>query len=1209
MIIKSKLLRLTSLLLLIVSCGGGGGSSQKLNHAKQALDVEIASITTNVSGIVASDAVEFEVNFTSAVSQLDISSFELVGSSNGATIQSVTKISNTKYNLVVSLPSNASGSFKLASKDQDEKESIPVEFNRTLGSIVTDVESPSSLSTINYTIDFGREVQGVDVSDFVINNSPSGLSIGSVTTSDNQNYTISILTTNNIFQTLRLDLISSHNITDMLANPLPAIHLTGEVIVVDTIVPTTPASIAPVEAPAPNASSIEYVINFGEEVENVDVSDFYIEGLPAGVTVSSVTTTDGQNYVVTVEIADGVEADIELKMDENHNITDTAGNSVPAVEVASDVISIDTKDPEVSVAGVSTSASPISNVSPLSYTIDFGEVVENVDVGDFSLEGNPVGVTISGVTTSDNQTYTVTVDVDNGVTANVQLNLNEDHDIVDSSGNALAAVAIDGEAVTIDRDAPVSPSEIATSESGPSNASSFEYTITFPEAVSNVDASDFSFEGNPAGLSITNIATSDNTTFTITVGVASGFEGEVQLNLNSGHNITDLAGNIVPASQVDGAPVEFDRKKPELLAASIIRASGAPQLVTGESADFEVTFSEAVSNVDASDFSLNFTGSAEASISNITTLDNIVYIVTVNAFDGDGNIDLQLADVDNDITDSVGNTLENSNVDGAQVYTVDKTSPTVAITSSETSPTTTTPIPFTVTFSEDVDGFTSADLTVSAGTISNFTTVNAKTYTFNLTPVSDATYTIDIAAGAAQDASDNDSLAATQMSMEYAEESSTCAEGGVLFAEYCWYQITSNQVSCNDLCADKGGYHLATRFFAGSDGSYANCVDVAQMINPSATAESGPSYTSSNDNYGCNIRSNGKVYRGGQTTSPYATSTRDIICACRGGSQSVPPTNVTGLAAENLGVDGIKLTWGGAAIGNYEYKISYAQGGVAPADCSSSQVTVTEEMAYITNLTAGTEYSFRVCSSSGDGEYSDSVGSTISQTTEAIDPVAVASRPVLENSFRQSFDDDETTISGNVTVSGTNTLLMVLIENPMDSEDPIPLDAGDVTANGQVLTKLSDVNTNYMWGGKFQVWYLVNPASGVNTVTVNFNEEVEGSYLHLTSFSGVNQASPFGTITTRNHNQNSNTEISVTSGQDRLIYGARTNTMMTMMTSYTIHYPTNFVLNHSRMFMGFFYHSQVFIYNSGSNYTFYGKYNDTSIVEEGLVLIPLMPVE
>src|SRR5262249_33565410 len=93
--------------------------------------------------------------------------------------------------------------------------------------------------------------------------------------------------------------------------------------------------------------------------------------------------------------------------------------------------------------------------------------------------------------------------------------------------------------------------------------------------------------------------------------------------------------------------------------------------------------------------------------------------------------------------------------------TFDNVAPTATITTTATDPTSVNPIPFTVTFSEDVTGFTASGLTITNGTASNFTMVNAHTYTFDVAPTADGLVTVQVNAAAAQDAAGNDNTQAT----------------------------------------------------------------------------------------------------------------------------------------------------------------------------------------------------------------------------------------------------------------------------------------------------------------------------------------------------------------------------------------------------------------------------------------------------------------
>lgn len=49
--------------------------------------------------------------------------------------------------------------------------------------------------------------------------------------------------------------------------------------------------------------------------------------------------------------------------------------------------------------------------------------------------------------------------------------------------------------------------------------------------------------------------------------------------------------------------------------------------------------------------------------------------------------------------------------------------------------------------------------------------------------------------------------------------------GGVMVGCYCWY-LSNTYGSCTQVCASHGGYHEATRTYAGSDGTDSNCWEV-----------------------------------------------------------------------------------------------------------------------------------------------------------------------------------------------------------------------------------------------------------------------------------------------------------------------------------------------------------------------------------------------
>lgn len=96
--------------------------------------------------------------------------------------------------------------------------------------------------------------------------------------------------------------------------------------------------------------------------------------------------------------------------------------------------------------------------------------------------------------------------------------------------------------------------------------------------------------------------------------------------------------------------------------------------------------------------------------------------------------------------------------------------PTIAISSSEIGSgdkSNDASIGLTFTISEATDDFTADDISVSAGTLSNFTESSSTEYTATFTPSGDATYTIDVNANVLTDPAGNGNTAATPFSWTY----------------------------------------------------------------------------------------------------------------------------------------------------------------------------------------------------------------------------------------------------------------------------------------------------------------------------------------------------------------------------------------------------------------------------------------------------------
>jgi hypothetical protein len=102
---------------------------------------------------------------------------------------------------------------------------------------------------------------------------------------------------------------------------------------------------------------------------------------------------------------------------------------------------------------------------------------------------------------------------------------------------------------------------------------------------------------------------------------------------------------------------------------------------------------------------------------------------------------------------------------------IDNTAPTATLSTTAGSSTGVSPIPFTVVFSEGVTGFGAGGLTITGGTLTGGSlSGSGTTYTFAVTPSgsgSGSVVTVRVAAGAAQDAATNASLASNLVSVTY----------------------------------------------------------------------------------------------------------------------------------------------------------------------------------------------------------------------------------------------------------------------------------------------------------------------------------------------------------------------------------------------------------------------------------------------------------
>ncbi len=437
-----------------------------------------------------------------------------------------------------------------------------------------------------------------------------------------------------------------------------------------------------------NATSETFTFGFSESVTGVDATDFtVITGGTVADTGVVVTPVSGSIYTVTVN---GVSGDGTLGLALNSSgtgIADLAGNAISDGASAFGLTyTIDHTAPTVN--SIAASGSSPNHASSEQFTVTFSESVSGLTAADFTLTtantpgGTALATTgISSIISSGGTVYTVTV---GGVTGDGTLRLDfktGSSGVTDTAGNGASAGFASGDVYTIDHTAPA-VSSITADGTSPNNAGSDQFTVTFSENVTGVDATDFAVTrgGSVADTGIT--VTGSGKVYTVTVNGVTG-DGTLRLDLNaSGTGISDTAGNAVPGGFTGGDIYAVQHTAP---AVTSVDVPANATYLAGQHLDFTVNFSEAVSITGTPEIALTLDagGVVEAQYLGQSSASALTFRYTVIAGENDANgiaLGSTIALNSGTIADAAGNAavLTLNNVGSTTGVRMDSTAPTVA---------------------------------------------------------------------------------------------------------------------------------------------------------------------------------------------------------------------------------------------------------------------------------------------------------------------------------------------------------------------------------------------------------------------------------------------------------------------------------------------------------------------------------------------------
>ena len=199
---------------------------------------------------------------------------------------------------------------------------------------------------------------------------------------------------------------------------------------------------------------------------------------------------------------------------------------------------IDITPPSV-ISSTRAESDPVSTAS-VDFLVTFSEFVVGINISDFSLTttGGVSGAAVTSVNGAGS-THTVTVDTGTGE-GTIRLDVLADDSIRDAVNLPLNGGFSSGQFYTIDKTPPTVISSIRA-DGDPSGEVNVDFTVTFSESVTGVDAPDFDLAttGTISGHSIVAV-TGGGDTYTVTVDTGTG-DGTLVLLVLDDNSIRDAA--------------------------------------------------------------------------------------------------------------------------------------------------------------------------------------------------------------------------------------------------------------------------------------------------------------------------------------------------------------------------------------------------------------------------------------------------------------------------------------------------------------------------------------------------------------------------------------------------------------------------------------------------------------------------------------------
>ena len=677
--------------------------------------VTITSTSGSNGATISDRAMSYTATFEEAVSGFDTNDITVTGTANlgspSVTIFSVIDSRTYTFNVVATSDGNVRVSIDadvaqdIAGNGNTASNGLTLTINRTAPTVSITTSTPQTVNTESFTL------TGTADAGSIVEVLKDGSTIGT-TTATNGTWTL-LVTLDEGANTF------TASSTDTIGNK----GTSGAVIItLDTDRPgVTITSTSGSNGDTISDRAMSYTATFEEAVSGFDTNDITVTGTAnlgsPSVTIFSVI--DSRTYTFNVvATSDGnvrvsIDADVAQDIAGNGN---TASNGL--------TLTINRIAPTVSIT-TSTPQTVNTESFTLTGTADAGSLVT------VRQNGIPIGTT-----TATNGTWTLLVTLDEGANTFTASST----DTIGNKGTSGAVI------ITLDTDRPgVTITSTSGSNGDTISDRAMSYTATFEEAVSGFDTNDITVTGtaNLGSPSVTIFSVIDSRTYTFNVVATS--DGNVRVSIDA-DVAQDIAGNGNTAS--NGLTLTINRTAP-----TVSITTSTPQTVNTES--------------------FTLTGTADAG-SLVTVRQNGIPIGTETATNGTWTLLVTLDEGANTFTASSTDTIGNKGTSGAVIITLDTDRPGVTITSTSGSNGATISdraMSYTATFEEAVSGFDTNDITVTgtanlgSPSVTIFSVIDSRTYTFNVVATSDGNVRVSIDADVAQDIAGNGNTASNGLTL------------------------------------------------------------------------------------------------------------------------------------------------------------------------------------------------------------------------------------------------------------------------------------------------------------------------------------------------------------------------------------------------------------------------------------------------------------